>query len=783
MKLRRGLAALLAVLVLLTASVTPALAAGDVLTRGEACDMLLAAADDYHPGVTAEDILQGDETGELRLDDPVTRVEALLMLSRAFGDLPDPVGDNARRAYDASAFTDVPAWAAEELADVLNAGIVAGTTATTLNPRGTMTEAQLELLIGRVYALEGTNLRDDFYAAVNRDWLATAEIPAGYASAGTIYEMTVRANEQVAEIITGIAASDPAPGTHEAKIKNLYENVLDWDARNAAGIDPLRPWLEAIDAAESLDDLMAVHNDISREAAVSVLMGFGLTTDLADSTRNIVSFASLYPSLGAAESYADANTRAAYLTYLETMLTLGGRTAAQAEEEALAYFELEQDLAVHMMGREDAGNVDAIYNLYTFDQLQAMFPHVDLEAVRAATGFVADGNIVVDDPGLLEACAAYFDDDHLELLKTVMRLGLLSGFAGVLSSDFTEAAYDLQEAMYGVSGRLPDEELAAQQVQAYLSDYLGEVYVERYFSAEAKADVEAMIEDFRDIYARRIEALDWMSDATKARAIEKLEAMTVNVGYPDQWDTTMDAAEIRSAAEGGSYFENVLAMSRAARDAAVAGQFEPVDKGAWQMSVYTVNAYYDATANSINFPAAILQAPLYDVDADHTENLGGIGYVIAHEITHAFDNNGAKFDANGNAADWWTPGDYAAFQALCDRAVAFYDGVEAMPGIVCNGTLTLSENVADLGAVACITDAEALEARPDYRTLYETAARTWRGSTTREMASYLTVMDVHAPDRLRGSRALQSCDEFYEAFGIEPGDGMYLPPEERVQIW
>ena len=516
---------------------------------------------------------------------------------------------------------------------------------------------------------------------------------------------------------------------------------------------------------------------------MSILMGFGLTTDLADSTRNIVTFASLYPSLGAAESYADPNTRAAYLTYLETMLTLGGRTAAQAEDEALAYFQLEQALAGHMMGREDAGDVDAIYNLYTFDQLQAMFPQVDLEAVRAATGFDAGGSILVEDPGLLEACAAYFDDDHLELLKTVMRLGVLNGFGGVLSRDFTEASYDLQEAMYGVSGRMPDAELAAQQVQAYLSDYLGELYVERYFSAEAKADVEAMIEDFRDIYARRIEALDWMSDATKARAIEKLEAMTVNVGYPDQWDTTMDAAEIRSAAEGGSYFENVLAMSRAARDAAVAGQFEPVDKGAWQMSVYTVNAYYDATANSINFPAAILQAPLYDVDADHTENLGGIGYVIAHEITHAFDNNGAKFDANGNAADWWMPEDYAAFQALCDRAVAFYDGVEAMPGIVCNGTLTLSENVADLGAVACITEAEGRSASPDYRTLYETAARTWRGSTTREMASYLTVMDVHAPDRLRGSRALQSCDECYEAFGIEPGDGMYLPPEERVQIW
>ncbi len=782
MKLRRGLALLLVVAVL-AACAGSALAADGGLTRGEARDMLLAAADDYNPGVTAEDILRGDENGNLNLDGPLTRAQAMVMLSRAFGDLPEPVGDNARRAYDAADFTDIPVWAQTELADVLEAGIVAGTSATTFSPNEPVTEAQLALLIQRVYTLEGSNLRDDFYATVNKEWLDSSVIPAGYTSAGTIYEMTVRANEQVAEIIAEIVASDPAPGSREEKIKNLYENVINWEARDAAGIEPIRPWLEAIDQAGSLAELMELHCAISREAAVSILMGFGLTTDLEDSTKNRVTFATLYPSLGNRASYDDAATAAAYRQYLETLLTLGGRTAEQASAEAAAYIEMEKGLADAMMSRQDYGDADQIYNLYTMEELEALFPQVDLQAVLDATGFALDGEVLVEDPGLLEASAAYFDDSHLELLKTTMRLGVLSGFGGVLSRAFTEAAYTYQEAIYGVSGRLSDEDLASQQVQAYLSDYLGQLYVERHFSAEAKADVEAMIEEFRTIYAERIRALDWMSDATKARAIEKLEAMAVNVGYPDTWDDTMDAAEIRSVEQGGSYFENVLSMSRAARDAAVASQFEPVNKDAWQLAAYTVNAYYDATANSINFPAAILQAPLYDVNADDTENLGGIGYVIAHEITHAFDNNGAKFDAEGNVSDWWTAEDYAAFQALCDRVVAFYDGVEAMPGIVCDGELTLSENVADLGALACITEAEGRETAPDYATLYETAARTWRGSTSREMAAYLVAMDVHAPDRLRGNRALQSCDEFYEAFAIQPGDGMYLPPEERVQIW
>ena len=211
--------------------------------------MLLAAADDYNPGVTAEDILRGDENGNLNLDGPLTRAQAMVMLSRAFGDLPEPVGDNARRAYDATDFTDIPVWAQTELADVLEAGIVAGTSATTFSPNEPVTEAQLALLIQRVYTLEGSNLRDDFYATVNKEWLDSSVIPAGYTSAGTIYEMTVRANEQVAEIIAEIVASDPAPGSREEKIKNLYENVINWEARDAAGIEPIRPWLEAIDQA------------------------------------------------------------------------------------------------------------------------------------------------------------------------------------------------------------------------------------------------------------------------------------------------------------------------------------------------------------------------------------------------------------------------------------------------------------------------------------------------------------------------------------------------------
>lgn len=784
MRGKRGLAGLLAAGMLMGPP-APALAAGDGgLTRGAVCGILVQAADDYHPGLSAGDVMRGDGSGELSPDRPATRAEALVMLSRAFGPLPAPVGDAARRACPSSAFTHVPAWAQEALSGVFDAGIVAGTGASSLSPGAPVSAKELDTLIRRVYALEGSNLKDDFYAAVNKDWLDSSFLPAGYACSGTLYDLSYRVNGQVAGIIGEIAAGSPRAGTAEEKIKNLYENILDWDARNAAGTDPIRSYLDGIDKASSLDELMQVHVKISGDLALSTLLGFGLSVDSKNSTRYLLTFASLSPSLPK-ETYAAGGdcVQAAYRAYLTTLLILGGEDETSAARDAGLIYGLERELSAAMIDRQDYGDVDKTYHLYTMEQLQTLFPHVALDKVLSTAGFAPSGHILVDDPGLLKAAAARFDEAHLDTLKAVAKAGVLLSLGGTLSRDFLEAANRFRQVLYGTDTAVPDEQMAAQAVQSYLPDYLGQIYVRRCFPAKAKADVTAMIEEFRTIYKGRIEALDWMSSATRVKAVEKLDAMAVNVGYPDKWSTDLDAAKIKSAAQGGSYLDNVLALSRAGRAAAVRLQNQPVDKTRWQMSAYTVNAYYDPTSNSINFPAGILQAPLYDVSADSTENLGGIGSIIAHEMTHAFDNNGAKYDASGNAADWWTKEDYAAFQALCGRAVAFYDGLEAAPGIACSGALTLSENIADLGAAACLVQAEGRENTPDYQTLFTTMARTWRFTATREIRSHLAQTDVHAPDNLRGSRVLQSCGAFYTAFGIHPGDGMYLAPEDRVQIW
>ncbi len=752
------------------------------LTRGEARDILLSAAADYNPDITAGDILRGYPDGNLQEDDGITRVEALVMLSRAFGSLPAPVGDSARWGSPTS-FSDTPSWALEELSNIFTSGIVTGTDGASLSPSQPVTEAQLRLFIQRAYALLATNQKDDFYATVNKEWLDSSIIRPGHTLNSTLYEINYNTDQQVAQLIRDVAASNPAEGTAEDKVKTLYQNILDWDARNTAGIEPIRPYLDAIENAATLEELMAVNHRITRETTLSLLLGYGITQDLSDTDRKVLFFSTLKASLPK-EYYNDGNIKSLFTQYIATLLTLGGERDQQvALANAASYVELESTLAAASMGQEELADINKAYNIYETASLKALFPNVDLDALLEACGLPGQATCVITDPGLLKAVAALFTEENLDTLKLAMRIGLLSGFGGLLNREFQDASITFNSALLGSSGSRSDEEQAATAVQSYLSDYLSQTYVEKHFSPEAKENVEKMIDDILSVYADRIAALTWMGEETKTKAIEKLKAITVNVGYPDQWEDPFEGVELRSVAEGGSYYENIIVMSKAVLEQTVEEFEQPVDKSAWQIAPYTVNAYYDATSNSINFPAGILQAPLYDVNADYTENLAGIGYVIAHEITHAFDNIGAQFDAEGNQNNWWTESDYAAFQALCQKVIAFYDGVEVIPGVTCNGALTLGENVADMGALACITQIEAQEAQPDYETLYKTVARIWRSTTSREMRAHLASVDTHAPDKLRVNRALQSLDQFYTAFDIQAGDGMYVAPEERVQVW
>lgn len=783
MKTKRLLAALLSSAMLAGTLPTALAAEPKAATRGEVCAALIQAADDYNPTVTKSDIMHGDPDGDLREQAPVTRAEALVMLQRAFGTLPAPVGDNARKAYPSANFTDIPNWAKDELQNVFDAGIVAGTSATTFSPEEFVTMEQMNKFIRRTYALFGTNEKDDFYATVNKSWLDSSTIKPGYTSNGTLNEMMTN-TEPLTELIEQAAKN---PTNEDARrIAALYNNFLDYDARDALGIEPIKPYLTALDNAKTLSDLMDVQQKLSDEVGGSLLLTFSLTTDMKDSNRYTVALSGPGVSLTKEIYAADSGSQKdAYIAYVQKLFTLGGYDEATAKENASLVWQFEKALAPHMLDRQDYSNVDKIYNPYTMDQLRALFPHVDLDKVYAQSGLTKSDQIIVIDPGLLKAQSAYFDDAHVPMLKAYTQLVVISSFGSYLGRAFEDAANEYQQAFLGISGTLSDKERATNIVMALLSDELGRLYVEKYFSAEAKADVTDMVRDFISIYEERIKKIDWMSDTTKQKAIAKLDTMGIKVGYPDegQWNDLLKDVTLKSKADGGSYFDNMLTIQKAQKKLLQSWQSKPVNKGLWAMSVFTVNACYVPQNNEIVFPAGILQAPMYDVKAPREKNLGAIGYVIAHEITHAFDNNGAKFDENGNAADWWTSADYAAFQKLCEKAISYYDGVESAPGIVCNGTLTLSENIADLGAAACILETAKREKAPDLALLFRTMAETWASTATREYEQYAATIDVHAPAKLRGSRVLQSMDDFYTTFDIKEGDGMWLAPENRVRIW
>lgn len=752
-------------------------------TRGEAASMLLSAADDYNPNVKYSDIIKGyGGDGELHEEWNINRAEALVMLRRAFGDLPPLTGHNARVALTNGSFTDIPDWAQSELAPVLDAGIAAGTADGIFSPYDDVTKEQMELFIKRVYALFGTNEKDDFYAAVNKNTLNTLEIKPGRMMAGTLYDLQDDSTQNVNAIIQDAIEKGGEKGSNAQKISDFYKNILDTESRNSAGTQPIKPYLEKIGAAKDVKELADVQNLLIKKLHTAPFTAFGITTDFKNSTKYIMYFGTAEPYL-TKDFYLSGTDaqKSQYLKYIKTVLTLAGEDVTDVQIEDI--YEFEKLLAEKKMNPEDSNNIDKFYNIYTFDEVQSLFPNIDLNAVLESTGFKKEDRILVMDEELTQEFANFFTDDNIQTLKNAAKLSLILNYCGALSTDFTDAADTFNQEFLGIDGTYSDEERAAITVSSVMPDYIGELYAERYFTEEAKENLTQMVKDIISVYESRIENLDWLSDGTKVKAKRKLDAMGIKIGYPDKWNSYLDGVEIKSKEDGGSYFENILAIADASMKYAVSLQGTEVDKTKWAMYPYTVNACYSATDNDITFPAAILQPPMYDVNASYEENLGAIGYIIAHEITHAFDNNGAKFDENGNAADWWTAEDYAEFEKRCEKMVYFYDRQEGIPGVPMNGRLTLSENVSDQGAVQCITEVASKLENPDYKKLYRSMANAWASTKTREYAKYAASLDVHSEDKLRVNRVVVNCDEFYDAFGITEKDGMWIAPEDRVKIW
>lgn len=635
---------------------------------------------------------------------------------------------------------------------------------------------------------------DDFYQYANGGWLARTQIPEGMPSYGTFEQLHIETLNQQIELIARMAQT-AEPGSDEWKAGQFFQQGIDTDTRNALGALPVMPQIELIDSAT---DVASLHKLFASPqfAGIPDLFNISVSPDPDDSSTAVYYLAG--PMLGLPDvTYYDGGTQAhlaaqqAYKESAANLFQLIGYAPEQARQAAENAYAFEATLANKMLSPIDAQDFSTIDNPTPVAVLQEMYPLLDWAAYIDAAGGHASGSTIVinSEVELLSNLAQIVNATPIETVKDYLKLQELIIAADYLSDDFRQALSGLYVAMYGVDsgGDVYVDSLNA--VNTFLPDALGRAYAETYFSPEAKAQVEELVANLKEAFEYRLQHNVWMSDVTKLQAIQKLHAMTVKVGYPDDW------ASYASFTLGDSYWATAANAMAMQTRMAMASAGMPIDPNQWGMSPQTVNAGYNPTSNDITFPAAILQPPFFDPNADLASNYGAIGYVIGHEITHAFDLQGAQFDAHGNYADWWTQEDEAAFNHHNEAVVAAYGNVEVLPGVFIDGQLTVTENVADMGGMQAAYDALQLALQRDgdpgtiegltqNQRFFIAAAQVWREKVRDESLRTQILTDEHAPGIARAVLPALNMDAFYEAFpDVQLGDADYIAPGDRVVIW
>ncbi len=764
----------------LTAAVSAPVAAENsdgYATRGEVRDMLYAAADDYNPDVRKSDILQGYEDGALHEDWYVTRAEALVMLRRAFGKIPEPKGANKLLMVPAEEFTDLPDWAVSEFSDVFAAGIAAGTDEGIFSPDENVTKEQMRIFINRTYRVFGTNERDDFYGATNKELIDNVELPDGYTEYGTLLEDN--STYDVSRLITDIASKKQIKGSKEEKLANLYNNYMDIKSRDADGLGELEGYIDAVNSVKTVADFSKISYE--DELLAGVFVGFLVSVDLKDSNKYTTYFS--VPEVYDKQYFNDPLFETNFKNYYARLAILCGETEEQAKKDAEYCYIFEKAMAAEQITAADQRDIGKLYNVYTLDKLDDIYDTVDLDALYKETGLRNRDKIIVTNDSGMRLLAKMLTDENIDMMKAVAKLELIDSYAIYLSSDFVKASDEFEAELYGYTGETDMEYAAIDTAISFMPDYVGELYAQKYNDESVNADVRDIVDEIEGVYREKIKSAKWMTDKTKQKALSKLDTMHIKIGAPDKWNDYMDDAEILSYAEGGSLINNIINISDAAVEYMYSLEGTEVDRTQWMMYPYEANACYYAQNNDIIVTAAMLDTMVYDKDATYEYNLGAIGTIIAHEMTHAFDASGAQFDENGNLNNWWTAEDAAAFADLCDDVLLYYEGLEGAPGIAVPSDITLTENMADLGAMEIVTAVADKHEGFDYKQMYEGYSYIWYTTMTRQMAQYLSINDTHSFPSIRVNRVLQSIDRFYEVYGITENDGMYIPPEQRVHFW
>lgn len=635
---------------------------------------------------------------------------------------------------------------------------------------------------------------EDFYRFANGGWLDRVEIPADSGSYGVFDELNDVTTQQLLLLLSASAArGDLTEGSGEWKAVQLFEQGMDLETRNAQGIEPIQPILDHVDSITNLEEF----HEFQQVAGFYWLTGLFYTfviPDLADSSVNGVYLSGSFFGLPNRDYYLEDDesnlaVREAYVEVCAEFLTYAGYDEAEARDAAQAVYDLERSLVEPTLTREEQQDISLFYNPMTLEELEAAYPLMDWDAYLEELGLTGAEQMIVTERRYLEALEAIVTAADLDVLKDYVKLEVFWSFAEYLSEDIEQTAFEFNGGVLaGVAEQAPLNERVLEDVNTMVGDAVGQLYVAEYFPPEAKAQITELVETIVVAFRQRLEDNPWMTPETRALALEKLDKLGVKVGYPDRWKS-YEAVEIED-----SYMMSALSALNADYRRTLERAGQPVDPTEWSALPQEVNAFYDPFNNDITFPAAILQAPFFDYQADPAVNFGGIGMVIGHEITHGFDLQGSQFDADGDLSNWWTEEDNAAFQELNEAAAAQYSAIEVLPELFIDGQITVTENVADMGGIQVAYDAlqTYLEVNGDTgeiggftqeQRFFISAATIWREKIRDEFLELLVRSDVHAPATARATQPMRNMDEFHEAFDIEEGDPMYLPPEERVVIW
>ena len=636
--------------------------------------------------------------------------------------------------------------------------------------------------------------QDDFFNYVNGNWVKTAVIPSDKGSWGSFNELREKTDENSLAILKNILTEKYAKGSEGQKIQDLYATYIDWDKRNAEGIEPIKGDLAKIDAINNLTDFQNYINQATLTGD-NPFYAWRVGADLKASNDNAIYLGG--PSLGIGKDYyqkeneANTKTIAEYTQYVSKVLAILGYQ--NPGETAAKIVDLEKKLAKTLLTNEEGRDANKRYNPKSVAELSGLVKNVNLPEYLQKVGVKTD-RVILGDLKYYQALDGFISQENLPLLKDYMKYNMLSGNAGSLDKRLDDLRFDFYgKYLQGTLEQRPMDKRGLEVVNRVLGEAFGKLYVDKYFPAEAKAEMVTLVDYLKKAYHQHISNLSWMSADTKTKALEKLSKFKVKIAYPDQWEDYSKLA-VLSPSEGGTYYKNTQNITAWAYQKNLEKIGQKVDKTKWGMTPQTVNAYYSSTNNEIVFPAAILQPPFFDFKADPAVNFGGIGAVIGHEISHGFDDGGSRFDGDGNLNNWWTKEDREKFEALTKKLGEQYSKYEPVKGTFVNGTFTMGENIADLGGVNIAFDAlkmylkdkgkiGKIDGYTQEQRFFMSWATVWRTKATEKFLINQVKTDSHSPGMYRAVGPLENTDTWYDAFKVKEGDKHYKEPEKRIKIW